>query len=223
MSAVAKRRRVIKPAAKRREEIVAAALRLFQDKGFEATTVQDIAEAAEVAAGTVYLYFSSKGDILRGIHEVFHEGMHHRLEQVSEQLLEGLQDGTVAYATAIDQSIDATAEYMLDHRAETTVICRYLHDLHEPFAEERRFVDFVAATIAAARDTGQVHTTDPEMTAHLLVAAIRGPFTQAIVHGYPADMERLVAQAKELFRKALATSWLQNDETSGRNANAFTR
>lgn len=199
-----KRRRVTKPAAERREEILDASLRLFADKGFDATTVQDIAVAADVAAGTVYLYFSSKDEILRGLHEVFHEGMHARLQAVGEHVISGFRDGSMTHEQAIDLWIDAIAGYMRDRHVETGVICRHLPELHEPFAEERKFVDFVARAIAAARDAGRAHTTDPEMTAHLLVAAIRGPFTQALVHGYPDDLDRLVAQAKELFRKALA-------------------
>lgn len=198
------RRRRTKPAAERRDEIVGAALRLFRDKGFDATTVSDIAVAAEVAAGTLYLYFPSKTDVLRAIHEDFHEGMHAHLEEVGTRLLGGLQDGSVAYADAIDQWIDAVAGYMLDRRDETTVICRHLPAVDEPFGQERSFIEFIAAVVRAARDAGQVSVRDPEMAAHLLVAAVRGPFTQSLVYGYPDDMDRLVAQAKEMFRKALA-------------------
>ena len=44
----------------RREEIVSAATRLFGRKGFEATRAEDIAAAAKIAKGTLYLYFKSK-------------------------------------------------------------------------------------------------------------------------------------------------------------------
>lgn len=46
--------------ALRREEIVKAAIRLFGRKGFEATRAEDIAVAARIAKGTVYLYFKNK-------------------------------------------------------------------------------------------------------------------------------------------------------------------
>lgn len=47
----------------RREEILDAALHVFAQKGFEGTTVVDVARQARVASGTVYLYFASKLDL----------------------------------------------------------------------------------------------------------------------------------------------------------------
>jgi AcrR family transcriptional regulator len=45
---------------RRRQAILDAARRLFWGRGFEATTMPEIAEAAELAPGTLYLYFPSK-------------------------------------------------------------------------------------------------------------------------------------------------------------------
>jgi AcrR family transcriptional regulator len=59
-----------------RQRIAAAALRLFSERGFDAVTVNDIAEAAEVAKATLFAYFPTKeslvlhgasGDDLAGI------------------------------------------------------------------------------------------------------------------------------------------------------------
>ncbi len=47
----------------RSTEILDAARGVFARKGFESATVDDIAEAAHIAKGTVYLYFRSKRDI----------------------------------------------------------------------------------------------------------------------------------------------------------------
>ena len=49
--------------ARRRDAIVRAAYRLFAERGYEATTINDIAAEAEVAPRTVALYFPSKQDI----------------------------------------------------------------------------------------------------------------------------------------------------------------
>lgn len=46
-----------------REQILAAAAALIAARGFEATTVEDIAERADVAKGTLYYHFSSKEEI----------------------------------------------------------------------------------------------------------------------------------------------------------------
>src|SRR3546814_15165107 len=50
--------------AGRRRSILAAAQDLFTRDGFDQTPIEAIAEQAEVAAGTVYNHFQSKGDLL---------------------------------------------------------------------------------------------------------------------------------------------------------------
>ena len=62
----------------RTAELLEAARRLFAEQGFHATTVEDIAAAAGVAKGTVYLYYKSKHDVYwaaleRGITELLNE------------------------------------------------------------------------------------------------------------------------------------------------------
>lgn len=50
--------------AQRRDDILRAAREVFFQRGFHAVTVDDIAVAAEVGKGTVYLYFNTKETIL---------------------------------------------------------------------------------------------------------------------------------------------------------------
>jgi TetR/AcrR family fatty acid metabolism transcriptional regulator len=57
------------PAADKREAILKAATQVFARNGFFQSQVADIARAAGVAAGTVYLYFRSKDDLLVSLFE----------------------------------------------------------------------------------------------------------------------------------------------------------
>lgn len=52
---------------RRKLEILRAGKELFADKGYQATTVEEIAERAEVALATVYSHYKSKADILLSI------------------------------------------------------------------------------------------------------------------------------------------------------------
>lgn len=55
----------------RPDELLDAALTLFVEHGFAATRMEDVAQRAGVSKGTVYLYWSSKEDLLRAVIQRF--------------------------------------------------------------------------------------------------------------------------------------------------------
>src|SRR5215217_2710720 len=57
----------------RREQILDAAERVLVERGLATTTMADVAEAAAVAKGTVYLYFDSKAELLAGLRARYFE------------------------------------------------------------------------------------------------------------------------------------------------------
>ena len=64
-----------------RETILKAAFELFAERGYANTTLDDIAEAAEVSNGTLFAYFPTKDEILFPEERTFFEQMKQRLEQ----------------------------------------------------------------------------------------------------------------------------------------------
>jgi AcrR family transcriptional regulator len=83
-------RRTLTPKARRtRERILEAALALFVDRGYEATTMRDVAREAGASLGLAYRYFASK--------EEFALALYMRLAEESEEWArDGLAGGTVA-------------------------------------------------------------------------------------------------------------------------------
>jgi AcrR family transcriptional regulator len=61
--------RVVKKATERKSEIVQAARHLFQTKGYDKTTMQDVMDHLGIAKGTIYHYFKSKEELLEAIVE----------------------------------------------------------------------------------------------------------------------------------------------------------
>jgi AcrR family transcriptional regulator len=55
----------------RRERIVAAAARLFWQRGFFATSIADIAGEADVPPGNMFYYYRSKADLALAVADVF--------------------------------------------------------------------------------------------------------------------------------------------------------
>ena len=79
ISAAARKTRPDTPPGPKRDAILRAAIDVFADRGYFNAQVADVARAAGVAAGTVYLYFRSKDDLLisifeRGMREALSEG-----------------------------------------------------------------------------------------------------------------------------------------------------
>lgn len=54
-----------------KNDILEAAKKLFMEKGFEATSIRNIAEQIEYSPATIYLYYKDKNDIIHALH---HEG-----------------------------------------------------------------------------------------------------------------------------------------------------
>ncbi|MFL1675886.1 TetR/AcrR family transcriptional regulator [Paenibacillus dendritiformis] len=61
--------RVVKQAEERRNEILDAADELFEEKGFDGTSTNDILEKVGIARGTLYHHFKSKEDIMDALIE----------------------------------------------------------------------------------------------------------------------------------------------------------
>ncbi len=64
-----------------RETIARVALDLFAERGYDETTLADIAEAANVAPRTIFAYFESKEDILLGGERSFLDDLRRRLDE----------------------------------------------------------------------------------------------------------------------------------------------
>jgi AcrR family transcriptional regulator len=73
-----------------RAELIEKSARLFRDKGYDNTTVRDIAAAAGVQAGSWFYHFKSKQDILAAIME---QGMERSLARIEAIASEPLPPG----------------------------------------------------------------------------------------------------------------------------------
>jgi TetR/AcrR family transcriptional regulator, cholesterol catabolism regulator len=58
---------------RRQQEVVEAAARVFHEKGYEATAIQDIADSVGILKGSLYYYITSKEDLLFEVIEGVHE------------------------------------------------------------------------------------------------------------------------------------------------------
>ena len=147
----------------KRDLILKAATKLFARRGFFNTQVADVAREAGVAAGTVYLYFRSKDDLLISI---FDRTMHEGLE-AGRQALAGVNDPVErlrrlarVHLARLGQDRDLAVVFQVELRQSTkfmerfssTLLRDYLHAIRDAVAEAQtagRFRREVSPTFAA--------------------------------------------------------------------------
>ncbi|MFH0730553.1 MAG: TetR/AcrR family transcriptional regulator [Pseudomonadota bacterium] len=71
---------------RRRQQILVSAKRVFSDRGFSRTTMEDIANEAELSPGTLYLYFKNKEELFASLSLRIFQYMIIRLEEVSNDI-----------------------------------------------------------------------------------------------------------------------------------------
>jgi AcrR family transcriptional regulator len=100
---MAKEAQATKKSEETRRRILAAALKVFRERGFEAATMREIAAEADVAVGAAYYYFDSKDAFVMAFYERAQEEMAPALEEILgrsktlEQRLRGIIGQKLAY------------------------------------------------------------------------------------------------------------------------------
>jgi AcrR family transcriptional regulator len=174
----------------RRDELVDAAMRLFGERGYAATSVADIQLACGLTAGSgaLYKHFASKRDLLaEGVHR-YVAGM----EKSAAELIGALPDEPGSALTIIAQAVTAA---MAGDRAVIRVGLRDLEqfpDLLDVLWEGllvalyRELTDWLTAQQAR----GHVEVADPAATAAVLVASLTYyRVLQALIGHPPGDIE----------------------------------
>jgi len=147
---------------RRRNNVYAAAISLFMEKGFEDTTMDDIAERADVARTSVFNYFARKTVILDEWGFRRRQEVDRRMRAASEH------DGSVG--EELKRYMFALGEVNAATRAETVIImdaCLKWNNvlLSPPLAPE------MTAVLDRARDRGEVRTEIDTAYAGLFLSA----------------------------------------------------
>ncbi len=70
---------------RRRQQIIVAAKRVFSEKGYSKSTMEDIAREAELSPGTLYLYFKNKDELYASLSLRILQYLNIRLEDVKKE------------------------------------------------------------------------------------------------------------------------------------------
>jgi TetR/AcrR family transcriptional regulator, cholesterol catabolism regulator len=158
-----------KPREKRWSEILRAAAEVFHEKGYDAATLQDIADRVGILKGSIYYYIKTKGDLLDSLLiEVHKEGVAMIRERAATP-------GTIF--DKLEAMIRGHVDYMCRHRAKAAV---YLHELRALDALHRDSLfsahdfrdEFLSLIQQGQREGLILAELEPKLTAQAMLAWI---------------------------------------------------
>ena len=102
-----------------RQAIMEAAVQLFSTKGFERTSIEELARTAGIGKGTIYSYFQTKSDILHAFCEDELERLHFELTSTADQNIPIVQQMVRIYMIEFNHLIE-NPEFARMYMQQTT-------------------------------------------------------------------------------------------------------
>jgi AcrR family transcriptional regulator len=179
--------------AGRRRSILAAAENLFRRDGFDATPIDAIAEQAEVAAGTVYNHFESKGDLLLAL--VARDGEEVRAAG-RDIIADPPQDPVAAVRKLLEHYVDHSLVHLskgMWRNAMATALTQADSPFGRGYAElDRKLADQVGDLLRVMQNRGRIDPgIDCGAAGDLLFASCNSLFM-----GFVAREDRSLAELK---------------------------
>lgn len=153
----------------KRQKIRDAAARIFLEKGYQKTRIQDITDAAGVSVGTFYIYFRDKKELFM---EIVDQLLNRSVAAAEEAFRQG---GDVVNAAA------SIARLYMENYAYFSGIINQLRGMMaetEPEARERfaalhnRLADPIIRGIREAMENGVIREVDPELLARAIMGMV---------------------------------------------------
>jgi TetR/AcrR family fatty acid metabolism transcriptional regulator len=175
----------------RKQSICSAAMRVTARKGIASVTVQDIADEAGVAKGTVYIYFDSRDEILATA-----------MDQAIEELLEKL---AVACETCRNfrEILAQRVRTQLQHFEKNRDFFRMYLAMSEPLGEKRlkkhatyqTYLAQLEKLLTEAMERGDIRQGNVARLAVVISSAVRDIVLHRIIEREPPPIEEDVAFA----------------------------
>jgi AcrR family transcriptional regulator len=180
-----------------RQEILRTAARLFQQRGYDATSMNDVAAALKLSKGGLYHHFQSKDEILFDL-------MNHAMDITQARVIDGVRnipDPEERLRMLIRRHIEVV---MSVRDREITVMLHENHPLPPVMrrrinARKKNYVHFVEELVAEVqRKRNEKSTTTPRAATFALLGMINWIYQWYRPEG-ELDEESLVRQYTNIF------------------------
>ena len=180
-----------------RQEILRAAARLFQQQGYDGTSMNDVAAALKLSKGGLYHHFQSKDEILFNL-------MDHAMDITEDRVINAVR-GIADPEARLRALIRLHISVVLSIRdREITVMLHENHPLSPPLrkrinARKKEYVHFVEKLIAEVQlARGSKATVNPRAATFALMGMINWIYQWYRPEGALSE-EGLVRQYTEIF------------------------
>ena len=177
----------------RRRQILDAAGRLAVERGLAETSIAQVANAAGVAKGTIYLYFDSRQALIAGLQKDLWDRMLQRPRDLVE-------DTTLSWSERLAATVEHWIRFEFEHHDLYHQIFHVAAtDPEEPWAKTH---EVLTAILKGGIAAGEFAVDDVDLTADFLLHAYTGP----CYHGHHrGSREALIRAVQRLFHKVVAT------------------
>lgn len=188
----------------RREEILAAAKKVFSERGFEKATLDEIAEVAEFGKGTIYNYFSSKEELFASIIE---RGIDSFQRFVSERIT-----NKISPKEKVATYVDAAFDFFQQHRQLFSILVLERHKLERVDNEwfnrccqqQSEQIAFLNSLIKEGIQIGEFKNLPADKLAQFLTGMIHVSIFHAIRNPQSVNLKKDAKIIKELFFEGVA-------------------
>jgi TetR/AcrR family transcriptional regulator, fatty acid metabolism regulator protein len=185
----------------RYESILAAASRAFAEKGYETTSITEIARAADVSDGLIYKYFSNKRDLLERVLEDFYERV---IEDLGAKVAHGNNFGEQLYILISEHLSTFVAERNLCRLFISEV--RTASDYRGSAIQQlnRRYTSILIKMVDDAVVRGEIpRRVDPRVVRDMLFGAVEHSAWRHTIGKRPIDIERMARAITDIFLSGL--------------------
>ena len=187
----------------KRERILRAAVKVFAKSGFYAARVSEVAKAAGVADGTIYLYFKSKDELLVSL---FEDRVEKLLSYLQKELPK-LETATEKLRRVIELQL-GLLEGERDLAEVITVILRQSTKLMKEYAAPKfvAYLDAIAKVVAEGQAAGDFRKDlSPNLVPRATFGALDGiALTWALGRADQGGLVRAAGQLSELMLRGLS-------------------
>ena len=175
-----------------RQDIHAAAMALFAERGFDAVTIEQICDAADVARTTFFLHFGSKDALLTEYARL-----------ALDEIATAIRAETDSPVAALRHALELLAERAVRHRRMVQVVVREVMGRPEAMAENleqsRDLVGLFAALVRRGQARGELRRgIDPRLAAGVVATSYLAIVGEWARHGDALDLRRGIHQALDL-------------------------